>query len=61
MITFDEFVNETEFATRKLAKHQLTWLSKFSNLTTIKAYSKPISQLISIWDSDPDLDAILPK
>ena len=60
-ITFNEFVTEAEFATRRLAKHQLTWLSKLENLTKIKAFAKPLSQLISIWDSDPDLNFTTPK
>ncbi len=60
-ITFHQFVTEAEFATRRLAKHQLTWLSKLKNLTKIKAFTKPLSQLISIWDSDPDFDLTTPK
>ena len=60
-ITFNQFVTQAEFATRRLAKHQLTWLSKLENLTIIKAFAKPLTQLISIWDSDPDLDLITPK
>ena len=60
-ITFHQFVTQAEFATRRLAKHQLTWLSKLENLTIIKAFAKPLSQLISIWDSDPDFDLITPK
>ena len=60
-ITFHEFVTEAEFATRRLAKHQLTWLSKLENLTKIKAFAKPLSQLISIWDSDPDFDFTTPR
>ncbi len=59
--TFDQFINQTEFATRRLAKHQLTWLSKLRNLTTIEVHSKPLSQLISIWDSSADLDLTTPK
>ena len=60
-ITFHQFVTQAEFATRRLAKHQLTWLSKLENLTIIKAFAKPLSQLISIWDSDPDFDLMTPK
>ena len=60
-ITFQKFVTEAELATRRLAKHQLTWLSKLENLTKIKAFAKPLSQLISIWDSDPDLDLTTPR
>ncbi|MDA9718946.1 tRNA (adenosine(37)-N6)-dimethylallyltransferase MiaA [Betaproteobacteria bacterium] len=59
--TFHKFVIEAELATRRLAKHQLTWLSKLENLTKIKAFAKPLSQLISIWDSDPDLDLTTPR
>ena len=60
-ITFHQFVTQAESATRRLAKHQLTWLSKLGNLTTIEAFSKPLSQLISIWDSDPDFDLTTPR
>ena len=60
-ITFNQFVTQAEIATRQLAKHQLTWLSKLENLTIIKAFAKPLTQLISIWDSDPDLDLMTPK
>ena len=60
-ITFHQFVTQAEFATRRLAKHQLTWLSKLENLTTIKAFAKPLSQLISIWDSDPDFNLTTPR
>ena len=60
-ITFHQFVTQAEFATRRLAKHQLTWLSKLENLTIIEAFAKPLSQLISIWDSDPDFDLMTPK
>ena len=35
--------------------------SKLENLTKIKAFAKPLSQLISIWDSDPDFDCTTPK
>ena len=59
--TFNQFVTQAEFATRRLAKHQLTWLSNLENLTIIKAFTKPLTQLISIWDSDPDLDLMTPK
>ena len=59
--TFNQFVTQAEFATRRLAKHQLTWLSKLDNLTIIKAFAKPLTQLISIWDSDPDFDFTTPK
>jgi len=60
-ITFPQFVTQAEFATRRLAKHQLTWLSKLENITIIKAFAKPFSQLISICDSDPDLNLTTPK
>ena len=60
-ITFHQFVTQAEFATRRLAKHQLTWLSKLENLTIVKAFAKPPSQIISIWDSDPDFNLTTPK
>ena len=50
-VSFNEFLWHGETATRRLAKHQLTWLNKFNDVKIIDPYNNSQSQKISICES----------
>ena len=50
-VSMHQFLQLGEIATRRLAKHQLTWLRKFNNMKVIDPFDNSKTQKISICES----------
>ena len=60
-ISYSEFVYRTEVATKQLAKRQLTWLTKFKDVTFVDPVKTTLNQQISICSSDSSLGTTSPR
>ena len=50
-ISLEEFIVKGEIATKRLAKHQLTWLKTFKNMESLDPFQADLTQKISICES----------